>query len=112
MGEPGRHRGAAGVVELGEVGGQGRVIEPAAVEPGVELAEGASVGAAGVVAHRRVDQAARGRRGAADGHLGRHDHGTRISHRKVLPSYRRRPMDRFQSDPKKTLPCSPAQAAH
>ena len=38
-----RHRGARGgaprVVEFGEVGGQGRVIEPEAVEPGVELAE-------------------------------------------------------------------------
>ena len=51
-----RHRGAAGVVELGEVGGQGRVIEPAAVEPVVKPAEGASVGAAGVVALRGVDQ--------------------------------------------------------
>ena len=55
----------AGVVELREVGGQGRVIELPAVEPGVELAERAGVGAAGVVADRRVDQAARGCRGAA-----------------------------------------------
>ena len=40
-----RHRGAAGGaaggVELGQVGGQGCVIKPPAVEPGVELAEGA-----------------------------------------------------------------------
>ena len=50
---PGRRQ-----VELGEAGGQGRVIEPAAGEPGVELAEGAGVGAAGVGADRGVDQAA------------------------------------------------------
>ena len=85
-GEPGaeagrgdRHRGAAGgaaaVVELGEVGGQGRVIEPEAVEPGVELAEGAGVGAAGVVAQRGVDQAVRGHARMADRGLRRGDHG-------------------------------------
>ena len=43
----GRRGGSPRVVELGEVGGQGRVIEPAAIEPSVDLAEGAGVGAAG-----------------------------------------------------------------
>ena len=66
-GPPGRRGGAAGVVELSEVGGQGRVIELLAGEPGVELAEGAGVGAAGVCAHRGVDQAASCGRLAADG---------------------------------------------
>ena len=70
-------------MELGQVGGQGRVIEPAAVEPGVELAEGAGVGAASVVAHRGVDQAARRGRRAADGRLGRGDPGERILHDNV-----------------------------
>ncbi len=59
-------RRAPRVVELGEVGGQGRVIERAPGEPGVELTEGAGVGAAGVCADRGVDQAARGRCRAAD----------------------------------------------
>ena len=67
--------GAAGVVELGEVGGQGRVIEPEAGEPGVELAEGAGVGAAGVGADRGVDQASRGRGRRADRGVGRGDLG-------------------------------------
>ena len=66
--------GAAGVVELGEVGGQGCVIEPETAEPAVELAEGAGVGAAGVVTEGGVDQAARGRRGAADRGVGRGDY--------------------------------------
>ena len=43
------------VVELGQVGGQGRVIEPEAGEPDVELAEGAGVRPAGVGADRRGD---------------------------------------------------------
>ena len=43
------------VVEFGQVGGQGRVIEPEAGEPGVEVAEGAGVGPAGVGADRRGD---------------------------------------------------------
>ena len=63
------------VVELGEVGGQGRVIELLAGEPGVELAERAGVGAAGVVAQRGVDQAARGRARRADRGLSRGDLG-------------------------------------
>ena len=71
----GRRGGAAGVVELGEVGGQGRVIEPEAVEPSVELAEGAGVGAAGIGADRGVDQAARGRARPADRGVGRGDLG-------------------------------------
>ena len=65
-----------------EVGGQGRVIELLAVEPGVALAEGAGVGAAGVCAHRGVDQAARGRVRRADRGLGRGDLGERILHDK------------------------------
>ena len=56
-------------------------ISPAAADsqpvvvPAVELAEGAGVGAAGVCADRGVDQAARGRRGAADRGVGRGDLG-------------------------------------
>ena len=65
-------------MELGEVGGEAGVLEPATVEPGVELAEGAGVGAAGVVTDRRVDQAARRGRRAADGRSGRGDLGERI----------------------------------
>ena len=71
----GRRRGARG-----EVGGQGRVIELPAIEPSVELAEGAGVGSAGVVAHRGVDQAARGHARMADRGLSRSDHGERILH--------------------------------
>ena len=71
----GRRGGAPRGVELGEVGGQGRVIELLAAEPGVELAEGAGVGAAGVCAHRRVDQAARGRGRRAVRGVGRGDLG-------------------------------------
>ena len=63
------------LLATGEVGGQGRVIGVPAVEPGVELAEGAGVGAAGVCAHRGVDQAARRGRRAADGRSGRVDPG-------------------------------------
>ena len=62
-------------MELGEVGGQGRVIERAPVELGVELAVGAGVGAAGVVADRGVDQATRRGRRVADGRSGRGDLG-------------------------------------
>ena len=74
-GDPLRLDAAAGVVELGEVGGQGRVIELLAGEPGVELAEGAGVGAAGIGADRGVDQAARGRGRRADRGVGRGDLG-------------------------------------
>ena len=52
-----------------EVGGQGRV---------VELAEGASVGSAGIGADRGVDQAARSRGRRADRGLSRGDLGERI----------------------------------
>ena len=62
-------------MELGEVGGQGRVIEPEAVEPGVEPAEGAGVGAAGVFADQGVDQAARRRARPAERGVGRDDLG-------------------------------------
>ena len=53
-------------MQLGEVGGQGHVVELAAIEPGVEPPERAGVGAAGVRADRGLDQAARGRRRPAD----------------------------------------------
>ena len=72
--------GAGGGAELGEVHGQGCVIEPEATEPGIELAEGAGVGAAGVVAEGGVDQAARGRARPADRAVGRGEHGERIIH--------------------------------
>ena len=45
--------GAAAVVEAGEIGGQGRVVESPPAELGVEPPEGAGVGAAGVGAERR-----------------------------------------------------------
>ena len=65
-----RHRrargGAAGIVQLGEVGGQGHIVERPAVEPGVEPPQRAGVGAPGVLADGGLDQAARGRRGPAD----------------------------------------------
>ena len=51
------------VVELGEVEGEGRVVERAAGEPGVEPVERAGVGPAGVRAERGGGEAARGRRG-------------------------------------------------
>ena len=71
----GAARGAATVVELGEVGGEAHVIERAPGEPGVTAAPGAGVGAAGISADRGVDQAARRGRRAADGRSGRGDHG-------------------------------------
>ena len=65
-----RHRGArrrpAGGVELGEVGGQGHIMELASVEPGVEPPERAGVGPPRVRADRGLDQAARGRRRPPD----------------------------------------------
>ena len=45
---------APGIVQRGEVGGEACVLEPAAVEPGVELAEGAGVGAARVLSLREA----------------------------------------------------------
>ena len=60
---------------VGEVGGQGRVIELLAGEPGIEAAQGTGVGAAGVGADRGVDQAARGLARPAAGGLGRGDLG-------------------------------------
>ena len=62
-------------MELGEVGGEAGVLEP-----GVELAEGAGVGAAGVVAQRGVDQVARGRARRADRGLRLGDPSERILH--------------------------------
>ena len=48
----------ARVVELGDTGGEGRIIERAPVEPPVAAAERPGVGAAGVGADRSVDQVA------------------------------------------------------
>ena len=42
-------------MSTGSGSGQGRIIERSVVEPGVELAEGAGVGAAGVVAAGRLN---------------------------------------------------------
>ena len=47
-------------MQLGEVGGQGRVVDLAAAEPGVEPAERAGVGPPGVRADGGLDEAARG----------------------------------------------------
>ena len=49
-------RGAASVVEDGQVGGEGRVVKRATAAPGVELAEGAAVAVAGVRADGGGDQ--------------------------------------------------------
>ena len=43
-------RGAARFVQAGEVGGQGRIVEAAAVEPSIEAAQGSGIGSAGVLA--------------------------------------------------------------
>ena len=53
-------------MQLGEVGGQGRVVDLAAAEPGVEPAERAGVGPPGVRADGGLDEAARGLCRAAD----------------------------------------------
>ena len=73
-------RGAAGVAQLGEVGGQGHVVELAAVEPGVEPPQRAGVGAAGVLADGGLDQAPCGRRGPPDRGLCGVDPGGPIIH--------------------------------
>ena len=70
-----RPRATATVMELGDVGGEAHVIEQAAVEPSVEAAQGAGVGAVGVCADRGVDQAARGCARRADLGVGRGDLG-------------------------------------
>ena len=59
--------GAARLEQLGEVGGQARVVERAAAEPGVEAAQGAGVGAARVRADRGLGEPAR--RGGQRGEL-------------------------------------------
>ena len=53
-------RGTSGVVQLGEVGGQGHIVERPAVEPGIEPPERAGVGPPRVRADGGLDQAARG----------------------------------------------------
>ena len=72
-------RGVATVVELGDVGGEAHVIERAPGEPGVEAAQGAGVGAAGIGADQGVDQAARGRGRRADRGLSRDRSGRPVS---------------------------------
>ena len=66
------------VVARGEVGGQGRVIEQTAGQPGVEAPERASLGPPGVRADGDLDQAARGRARRSDHGLGQGDPGERI----------------------------------
>ena len=51
----GARRGAPGVVQLGEVGGQGYIVEFAAAEPSVEPAKRAGVGPPGVLADGSLD---------------------------------------------------------
>ena len=67
-------------MQLGEVGGQGHVVELAAVEPSVEPLQRARVGAAGVLADGGLDQAARGRRRPSDRGLVGVDPGGQIIH--------------------------------
>ena len=62
----GARRGAASVVQLGEVGGQRHIVELAPSSQASSPSERAGVGAAGVRADGGLDQAARGRRRAAD----------------------------------------------
>ena len=70
-GEGGDARAPAGVVEDGQIGGEGRVVQGTTAAPGVELAEGAAVALAGVRTEGGGDKAAggrawRGRRRAGD----------------------------------------------
>ena len=51
---------AAGLVKVPQVGGEARVVERSALEPGVELAAGHGVGAAGVGRRRALDEPDRG----------------------------------------------------
>ena len=60
-GQGGDARAPAEVVEDGQVGGEGRVVQGTTAAPGVELAEGAGVALAGVRTDRGDDQAAGGR---------------------------------------------------
>ena len=48
-------------MQLGEVGGEGHIVERPAVEPSVKPPQRAAVGAAGVRADGGLDQPARGR---------------------------------------------------
>ena len=58
------HRGgrgrAAGLVKVPQVGGEARVVERSSLEPGVELAAGHGVGAAGVGRRRALEEPDRG----------------------------------------------------
>ncbi len=53
-------------MQLGEVGGQGHIVERPSVEPGVEAAERAGVGPPGVRADGGLDQPSRGLRRVVD----------------------------------------------
>ena len=75
-------RGSPQVVELGEVGGEGCILEPAAVEPGVEAAERPGVRPAGVRAERGLGEAARGGRRALERGRGGTGRGEGVSHRR------------------------------
>ena len=79
-------RGAPGIVQLGEVGRQGHVVELAPVEPGVEAAERAGVRPSGVRADGGLDQPARGLSRSADCGLFGVGPGGRIIH--VKGNYR------------------------
>ena len=64
---------AAGLVKVPKVGGEARVVERSALEPGVELAAGHGVGAAGVGRRRALEEPDRGLDAGIAGHLrGRH----------------------------------------
>ena len=67
-------------MQLGQVRGQGHIVELAAVEPGVQPPERAGIGAAGVRADGGLDQPVRGRRRAADRDLVGVDPGGPIIH--------------------------------
>ena len=75
-------RGSPLVVELGEVGGEGCIIEPPSVEPGVEAAERPGVRPAGVRAERGLGEAARGGRRALERGRGGTGRGEGVSHRR------------------------------
>ena len=67
----GARRGSAQVVESGEVGGDGRILEPAAIEPGVEPAERPGVLPAGVRGEGGLGEAAGGAGVELEGAAGR-----------------------------------------
>ena len=97
-------RGSPQVVELGEVGGEGCILEPAAVEPGVEAAERPGVRPAGVRGEGGRGEAAGGRRralergrGGADRGEGIHLHHRRRSIHVSPPAFETRTSKRLSS---------------